>query len=89
MTAMRLRLLALVALVPACSTNPELPHFGESVRSMVQQQTANPETIATPDEEPVDGIAGERGERIVHEHNENVTRPEESSNTINVSIGGQ
>lgn len=88
MTALRLISLLTTFSLAACATNPELPHFGESVRVMIQQQTANPETIASPDEEPVEGLPGKRSEQIVREHDQNVTRPEENSNVINVSIGG-
>lgn len=72
----------------ACATNPEFPEFGNSVRSMVEAQIANPDTISNPDEEPVDGYAGTRAERVVREHDDNVTRPDETNNVINVSIGG-
>ena len=72
-----------------CAENPELPEFGDSVRVMVQQQIANPDTIAAPSEESVEGFAGTRGEQVVREHDQNVTRPEENSNVINVSIGGK
>lgn len=72
----------------ACATNPEFPNFGDSVRTMVQQQIANPDTISNPSEEPVEGFPGTRGEQVVSEHDNNVARPEDTSNVINVSIGG-
>lgn len=77
-----------VVVTTGCVTDPGFPAFGDSVRSMRYLQTANPETIANPDAAAVEGFSGVKGEKVIAEHNENVSRPADTTNVINFSIGG-
>ncbi len=82
-------LLLLTGYLHGCAENPVLKdNFGEAARSMVYHQIANPETIVNPDDEAVSGLSGEKGQRILGEHNNNVSQPDESGNVINLNIGG-
>ena len=72
-----------------CAPGPVLEDdFGEAARSMVYHQIANPETIVNPDEEPVSGMSGKKGQRVLTEYNDDVSRPADTGATINLNIGG-
>ena len=83
-------LMILTGCLYGCADTPVLDDsFGEAARSMVYHQIANPETIVNPDEEPVTGLSGNKGQRVLGEYNDNVTRPEDTGNVINLNIGGE
>ncbi|MDH3645824.1 MAG: hypothetical protein OER80_03540 [Gammaproteobacteria bacterium] len=62
--------------------------YGESVRSMIHNQIADPETAANPDPEAVLGYDGSKGERVLQTHTDNVAKAEPTiNNEITLNIG--
>ncbi|MDH3588485.1 MAG: hypothetical protein OEQ74_03700 [Gammaproteobacteria bacterium] len=61
--------------------------YGDSVRSMIYNQIADPETAANPDPDPVLGYDGSKAENVLDTHNKNVTKAEQTTKDINLDIG--
>ncbi|MBT8138050.1 MAG: hypothetical protein KJO54_13630 [Gammaproteobacteria bacterium] len=89
MRLINILLLISLAALTACAGAPSRldNNFGDSVRSMVYNQIADPAVAANPDPAPVEGFDGEKGEVVLHEYQDNVTKPEQISNEIHLNIG--
>lgn len=61
--------------------------YGDAVRNMVYHQIADPQAAANPDAEPVAGLDGDKAERVLRQHDENVAKPEPVTNEIHLNIG--
>jgi type IV pilus biogenesis protein CpaD/CtpE len=62
--------------------------FGNSARSLIQAQTANPATLANPSAAPVTGVEPEYANNIVTEFREGVSKPEDVKTPIVMRVGG-
>lgn len=60
---------------------------GDSVRSMIDNQIADPATAANPDPEPVMGYDGNKGEKVITNHTRNVATPEQTATQTVINIG--
>lgn len=61
--------------------------YGNSVRSMIYNQIADPAAAANPSPEAIQGLDGEKAEAVLSEHRNNVTKPDQVSNEITLNIG--
>ena len=83
-------IIAFTLLIAGCAPNPVRVEasYGDSVRSMVHNQIANPQAAANPDREPVLGLDGSKGENVLSEHVDNVSKPaQETTNEITLNVG--
>lgn len=60
----------IVLAATACSTDPVRVEqdYGNSVRNMIEVQTANPEAARQPSAELPGGLDGARGEKVIEAH---------------------
>ena len=83
----------LVMLATGCSSVTEPVRveqdFGNSVRQMIAAQTLNPMTVANPDPEPVMGLDGPKAMGVLQVYREDIAKPAEIQNVINISVGSQ
>jgi len=82
----------LIMLASGCSSVTEPVRveqdFGNSVRQMIAAQTLNPMTVANPDPEPVMGLDGPKAMGVLEVYREDIPKPAEIQNVINISVGG-
>ena len=86
--------LSVAAALAACGGSLTKPtateaDFGNSVASMQQAQTANPETIRNPSTEAPTGVDPDYANAVLETMRGSVSKPEEVSQPIVVQIGGQ
>jgi type IV pilus biogenesis protein CpaD/CtpE len=63
--------------------------FGNSVASLVKAQTADPRTLSSPSTEPVTGVDGDYANNVINAMRENVSKPAEVKQPIELRVGGQ
>jgi hypothetical protein len=63
--------------------------FGNSVASLVKAQTADPSTLSSPSTEPVTGVDGDYVNNVINAMRENVAKPAEVKQPIELRVGGQ
>ncbi|MEY2919816.1 MAG: hypothetical protein RL261_1121 [Pseudomonadota bacterium] len=87
----------IAALVAACAaaacTTVQAPatveaDFGNSVRSVIEAQTANPATLTNPSSATVTGVDAEYGNNVVEAMRKDVPKPEEVKRPIVMQVGG-
>jgi type IV pilus biogenesis protein CpaD/CtpE len=83
--------LPVLTLLAACASEPTLTerNFGTSVRQMIEAQTYDPSTLATPSTETVDTADGRRLENVLEAYRTDVAKPESVSEDIVISVDGQ
>lgn len=82
--------LATAVLLTACSTNTPTPterDFGDSVRNMIEAQTYDPSTLASPSTETVDSSDGRRLEAVLDVYRTDVSGPDSVSDEIVINVG--
>ncbi|HZL94175.1 MAG TPA: hypothetical protein VFB99_11040 [Vicinamibacterales bacterium] len=82
--------LPVVVLLGACTTEPTLTerNFGDSVRQMIQAQTHDPSTLATPSTETVESSDGRRLENVLDAYRTDVAKPESVNEDVVISVDG-
>jgi type IV pilus biogenesis protein CpaD/CtpE len=79
-----------VLALAGCAVEPEKTatetHFGESVRQMVQAQTANPSTLSNPPTESLENADGKRLEKVLEAYRTDVAKPEAVKNDVVISV---
>lgn len=82
--------LPVVVLLGACTTEPTLTerNFGNSVRQMIQAQTHDPSTLATPSTETVESSDGRRLENVLDAYRTDVAKPESVNEDVVISVDG-
>ena len=81
-------LAASATMLAACTTEPTLTerNYGVSVRQMIEAQTYDPSTIASPSTETVDSSDGQRAGNVLEGYRRGVTAPEAAGQGVDMSI---
>lgn len=82
--------MALAVLISGCaSTDPVRVEedFGESVRHMIQAQTANPNPPADPAASPSGGMDGKKSDAVIEAYRKHTSNPGNVERPITISIG--
>lgn len=84
----KLACVLIVLAATACSTDPVRvkQDFGNSVRHMIEAQTANPEAARHPSAELPGGLDGARGEKVIEAHR-NPPQGGKASSAVQIRIG--
>jgi hypothetical protein len=85
-----LRIAGFVTVIVAlagCETSAVEDDFGNSVAHMIESQKAHPEVSANPDPDVVDGTDAYRAEQVLDTFRGDVSKPEEVSKGVVISIG--
>jgi hypothetical protein len=61
--------------------------FGNSARSLVKAQTANPETLTAPSDAPVTGVEPDYANKTIEEFREGVSKPEDVRRPVQIRVG--
>jgi hypothetical protein len=77
-------------LLGACAGEPTLTerNFGDSVRQMVRAQTAHPETLTAPSNDPVTSADGQILEAVLEVYRTDVAKPASVGDEIVINVGG-
>jgi hypothetical protein len=86
--------MAVAAALAACGGSLTKPtategDFGNSVASMREAQTANPETIRNPSTEVPTGVDPDYANEVIKAMRETVSRPDEVREPLVIQVGGQ
>ena len=73
----------------ACVADPTLTetNFGKSVRQMIEAQTYDPSTLATPSTDPVDSGDGKRLENVLEAYRTDVAQPAAVNEPVVINVG--
>jgi hypothetical protein len=63
--------------------------FGNSKASLVKAQAADPAKISNPSTEPVTGVDPDYAGNVIEAMRENVSKPEQVKQPIEIRVGGQ
>lgn len=63
--------------------------YGASVHRIIAAQTYRPLVVANPDLEPVKSLDGEKASGILQAYREDVPKPAQIQNVINIAVGTQ
>jgi type IV pilus biogenesis protein CpaD/CtpE len=79
---------ASLALLTGCAHGPEAVEadYGNSVRHMMQAQTANP--TAPADTSAIEGSDGQRLNTVMETYRKDVSKPEDVKKDIIINVGG-
>jgi type IV pilus biogenesis protein CpaD/CtpE len=80
--------LAVIGALAGCSTTATQEDFGNSVASLIQAQTANPETLTNPSAVPVTGVDADYANNVVTEMRKDVSQPAEVKEPIEMVLWG-
>jgi hypothetical protein len=82
--------LATATLLSACSHEPTgvAATFGDSVRNMIEAQTNDPSTLATPSTETIDGSDPQRLEAVLGVYRSDVAKPAAASEEVVINVDG-
>lgn len=80
--------LAVIAALAGCATTATQEDFGNSVASLIQAQTANPETLTNPSTAPVTGVDADYANNVVTEMRKDVSKPAEVKKPIEMVLWG-
>lgn len=81
--------LALVGVLAGCASTELQDNWGESSASLITAQTANPESLTNPSTAIVTGVDGEYVYKAIEEMRNDVTKPEEVKQPIQMTLWGQ
>lgn len=87
-TIITLTAIPFLALLTACSTNPqESLVFGESVKQVTEMQIMNPDAREQYGTEVYGQMDGQMGENAMDVYRSDIDKPQEVKNEIQVNIG--
>ena len=71
----------------ACTTSAVDESFGDAVRSNVQAQVYDPETLTNPSSDPVEGTDGQRMEAVMESFRSQQGSADSVANPIVINVG--
>lgn len=80
--------LAVVGALAGCATTATEEDYGNSVSSLIQAQTANPETLTNPSTAAVTGVDPDYANNVVIEMRKDVSKPAEVKEPIEMVLWG-
>lgn len=88
MTSRIIVAMAAVGALAGCSSTALRDDYGDSVESLIQAQTANPATLASPSAAGVTGIDGDYARKVMEEMRKSVGKPSEVQQPIQMILMG-
>jgi len=70
-----------------CSSLEHQGEMGGSVRTMINEQVANPNAAAEAEGKTQRGLDGQIGEQIMKTYRQNIAKPTEVNNEIRINVG--
>jgi hypothetical protein len=90
MTIKILTILAVAGCLAACvETSNVSADFGNSARSLVTAQTANPETLTNPGDATITGVDPDYANNVVEEMRKDVPKAEKIRKPLEISLAGE
>ncbi len=86
MTIRTIVALAAVTALAGCATGALEADYGKSVASMINAQTANAATLASPSATPVTGVDPDYANKVVTEMRKDVSKPEDVRKPIEMAV---
>lgn len=86
MTIRTIVALAAVTALAGCATGALEADYGNSVASMINAQTANAATLASPSAAPVTGVDPDYANKVVTEMRKDVSKPEDVRKPIEMAV---
>jgi len=89
MTTRIILTLAAAGLLAGCASTATQDNWGQASASLITAQTANPATLTNPSEAIVTGVDGEYAYKVIDQMRNDVTKPEEVKQPIQMTLWGQ
>ena len=81
--------LVAVGVLAGCASTASQDNWGQASASLITAQTANPETLTNPSTAIVTGVDGEYAYKVIDQMRNDVTKPEEVKQPIQMLLWGQ
>lgn len=88
MTTRIIAALIAIGALAGCANTAVQDDYGNSVDSLVQAQTANPATLASPSAAPVTGVDPDYAGKVLDEMRKSVSKPAEVKEPIEMVLMG-